>query len=611
MVTKKSVPQIFLCPRACVQVSISKISMLRGALFAACFLQVPVALALAPGETASPEPRALLSSTTNKTDLGTALDAWCTSKAAATITYGDINAWDTSAVTDMEDLIYDMTCASTFNDEIGSWDTSSVTTMDEMFYDAEQFNQPLTWNTAKVTTMYYMFYYALEFNSALSFQTESVTDMEGMFEETYKFNQPLDFDDTSKVGDMEYMFAYAYQFNQPLDFNTESVTTMYEMFYDAYSFNQPLDFNTKSVTSMEAMFQYAYDFNQPLDFNTSMVENFEEMFQYAYKFNQDLSAFDTSSATTMYEMFEWAIRFNQDLSSWDVSNVNTFKGMFEDTFAYNQVLCWSIPSGATTSDFFYISSGSVNETAAKCACVANEYYNGAACVPCPSGFISYGKTQSCVVEPSPPSPTPAPSPFPSTPPPTATDMLSFGVSLEMTSSAEPTTEDEADLKDLVADAMEVEASNIKSFSVTWAASGRRRRRLLAVYTWAVSFTVSVALSTTDYSTDASFASFIEEALTSDSFTSVVSTTVGATVDTSSIKVDHDGENSDSGLATAGFLGIVSAVVLVALFVLKMKDYQQQKESIKSKAAGNGPVSVNDLELAMRKPASGAPLIANL
>jgi len=203
---------------------------------------------------------------------------------------------------------------------------------------------------------------------------------------------------------------------------------------------------------------------------------------------------------------------------------------------------------------FDYSPGSVNDTAAKCACVANEYYTGGACVPCPSGYISYGKAESCVLAPFPPTPSP------STTPTTATDIKDFDVSMEMTSDAAPTTEDEADLKDLVADAMEVETSNIKSFAVTWTASGRRR--LLATSTWVVSFTVSVALSTTDYSSEASYASFIEEALTSDSFTSAVSTAVGATVDTSSVSVDHDGEN-DSGLATASVLGIVCAVVLCA------------------------------------------------
>ena len=45
----------------------------------------------------------------------------------------DISNWNTSSVTDMQDLFGNN---SSFNQDIGSWDTSNVTNMRAVFIDA-------------------------------------------------------------------------------------------------------------------------------------------------------------------------------------------------------------------------------------------------------------------------------------------------------------------------------------------------------------------------------------------------------------------------------------------------------------------------------------------
>jgi len=76
--------------------------------------------------------------------------------------YGPIEKWDTSKVTDMNNLFY---FAKNFNQDISKWDTSKVTCMQVMFYEADNFNQDISkWDTSKVTSMVCMFYGAKSFN---------------------------------------------------------------------------------------------------------------------------------------------------------------------------------------------------------------------------------------------------------------------------------------------------------------------------------------------------------------------------------------------------------------------------------------------------------------
>ena len=110
---------------------------------------------------------------TSNAALDTAVAAWISNSATATTTYGEINTWDVSGVTDMTSVFSSKT---TFNDDIGCWDVSDVTTMADMFNDATNFNQDIgSWNTASVADMDFMFRNAAAFNQDLSNWTANPT----------------------------------------------------------------------------------------------------------------------------------------------------------------------------------------------------------------------------------------------------------------------------------------------------------------------------------------------------------------------------------------------------------------------------------------------------
>ena len=71
----------------------------------------------------------------DKTQLQAALAEWCISPTGATATHGDISTWDTSAVSDMSMLVYnlDTQCRDDFNANVNNWNVASVTNMAFMF----------------------------------------------------------------------------------------------------------------------------------------------------------------------------------------------------------------------------------------------------------------------------------------------------------------------------------------------------------------------------------------------------------------------------------------------------------------------------------------------
>tara|TARA_B100000767_G_scaffold252358_1_gene256064 strand:- start:706 stop:2712 length:2007 start_codon:yes stop_codon:yes gene_type:complete len=184
---------------------------------------------------------------------------------AADATYGPIEEWDTSLVTNMSTLFADDATphpgAETFNANIGKWNTSAVTDMRWMFLDATAFNRPIgNWNTSAVTDMRHMFQNATAFNQPIAkWDTGAVTFMRSMFSNATAFNQPIEDWNTANVTNMEFMFRSASSFNQPIGkWNTANVTDMGHMFYHATAFNQPIGkWDTGKVQYMEAMFQRA------------------------------------------------------------------------------------------------------------------------------------------------------------------------------------------------------------------------------------------------------------------------------------------------------------------------------------------------------------------
>jgi len=116
-------------------------------------------------------------------ELKDAVDEWIDDSDSANSTYGTIDTWDTSLITDMEGMFR---YSGSFNGDISDWDVSSVTDMSGMFNDAESFNQDISdWDVSSVTDMGGMFYDATLFNQDISgWDVSNVTDMGGMFSST-------------------------------------------------------------------------------------------------------------------------------------------------------------------------------------------------------------------------------------------------------------------------------------------------------------------------------------------------------------------------------------------------------------------------------------------
>jgi len=296
--------------------------------------------------------------TTN--ELQAAVDMWVANNPSALTAYGDINRWDVSLITDMQDLFKEK---NTFNDNISNWDVSNVTNMHGMFEDAEAFNQNLSsWNVSSVTNMSNMFSDAHAFNGDISsWNVSSVTNMSVMFSDARAFNANISSWNVSNVTNMDEMFQSALVFNQDISsWNVSNVTTMYKtfeyarafnanisswnvsnvgnmykLFHNANSFNADVSsWNVSKVGNMGCMFCYATNFNANISsWNVSKVSNMAGMFWNATSFNQDISGWNVSSVTKMNIMFEGAIAFNQNLSSWDVSNVTDMTNMFNGATA--------------------------------------------------------------------------------------------------------------------------------------------------------------------------------------------------------------------------------------------------------------------------------------
>ncbi|MEM6830525.1 MAG: BspA family leucine-rich repeat surface protein, partial [Bacteroidota bacterium] len=102
----------------------------------------------------------------------------------------DITGWDVSNVIDMAHMF---SGASSFNQDIGSWDVSRVKRMNVMFSGASSFDQDISsWDVSQVTLMTGMFFNATSFNHDISsWDVDNVVDMLFLFQGAGSFNQDL------------------------------------------------------------------------------------------------------------------------------------------------------------------------------------------------------------------------------------------------------------------------------------------------------------------------------------------------------------------------------------------------------------------------------------
>ena len=134
----------------------------------------------------------------------TAVNLWFSDELNATMTYGHISDWNTSAVTNMSKAFENR---ASFNEYIGDWDVSNVTNMKNLFKQASSFNQDIgNWNVGSVTNMAQLFRKS-GFNQDISdWNTSSVTSMSEMFDAATSFNQDISKWDVSAVTNMWRIF---------------------------------------------------------------------------------------------------------------------------------------------------------------------------------------------------------------------------------------------------------------------------------------------------------------------------------------------------------------------------------------------------------------------
>ncbi len=153
---------------------------------------------------------------------------------------------------------------------IEQWGTGKWTSMNNAFAGCTNLTGPTFADTpdlSNVTDLSWMFSGATSFNQYIGYwDTSNITNMSGMFSGANAFNLDIWRWDTSSVTDMSYMFAAANTFNQNLhNWNVSMVTNMSSMFYSADSFNGSVtSWNTGSATNMSYMFFDAVSFDQDL-----------------------------------------------------------------------------------------------------------------------------------------------------------------------------------------------------------------------------------------------------------------------------------------------------------------------------------------------------------
>ena len=130
-------------------------------------------------------------------------------------TYGEIEGWDVSNVTNMYGMFFE--CGE-FNSDLSGWDVSRVTNMNCMFFGCTKFNANLSaWDVSNVKDMDCIFNGCGEFNSDLSgWDVRNVIYMYCMFYECGEFNSDLSGWDVSNVAATQLMF---YRCNEMIETN--------------------------------------------------------------------------------------------------------------------------------------------------------------------------------------------------------------------------------------------------------------------------------------------------------------------------------------------------------------------------------------------------------
>ena len=293
-----------------------------------------------------------------KDELQTAVDLWESDNAFALESYGEINLWDVSLISDMSGLFEAKT---NFDSDISAWNVSNVTNMAYMFKDAFNFNQPIGfWDVSNVINMDHALQGARVFNQDISaWDVSSVTTMNELFKDCYVFNGDISNWNVSNVTDLTKTFFNAYVFNSDLsNWDVSSVTSMPYLFSNTVFNGDISSWDVSSVTNMNHLFAFASEFNQDISsWDVSNVLTMDAMF-YESIFNQDISSWDVSNVSDMRSMFARNTSFNANISDWDISNLTRSQRMFSGATNFNQDI--SLWNTSNIVDMAFMFSGARN-----------------------------------------------------------------------------------------------------------------------------------------------------------------------------------------------------------------------------------------------------------
>ena len=305
-----------------------------------------------------------------KADLQTAVGAWEADSTSATATYGDINTWNVSAITNMYQLFKQTTITEL---DISNWDVSNVTNMQQMFFastsltsvnlsgwetsevltmeDMFNFSYNLEtinvtgWDVGKVTTMKKVFYACGSVTEldVSNWDVGEVLDMYQMFAGCGVTELDLSNWEVSKVTDMSRMLSYMEKCTtinvsgSGVKWNVGEVLTMDNMF-EGNLLLTSLNIGTwisNKVSTMKKMFSGCRNLPSITGtLTTPLVENMEEMFINCRELSAiDVSSWDVSKVKTMQGMFKQCYKLTTlNTSSWDTELLENIEQMFADCY---------------------------------------------------------------------------------------------------------------------------------------------------------------------------------------------------------------------------------------------------------------------------------------
>jgi surface protein len=270
----------------------------------------------------------------NKTNLRYALLGYFQNKDQS---YGNINTWDVSYVTDMSRLFEGMLIPNNYLD-LSGWDVSKCKDMSCMFQDCRVGEINLTgWSFETVKTMYLMFNGCFMQTLRLNeWNTKKVTNMTGMFRGCkYLKNLNVRKLDVSNVIEMMSMFHGCQKLTQ-LNLNSWDVSNVISMnhMFGECKLLETLNVSRWDVSKVYDMGYMFFNCNKlhNIRMNTWKTKDLtlcHMMFSGCHLFNSPLNRWETAKVVDMRSMFENCRSFNQSLIDWDTTELRYNDKIFD------------------------------------------------------------------------------------------------------------------------------------------------------------------------------------------------------------------------------------------------------------------------------------------